>query len=77
MYLSDQMLRNLTPQEITASQQRESDQQLGQATAALTRWGHRLAAQLHAAAVRPVRPGHQPTFFRKAGPARHRAPHRA
>ena len=77
MYLSDQMLRNLTPREMTASQQRESDVQLGQATAALTRWGRRLAAQLHAAAARPARHGHRPTVFRKAGPVRHRAPHRA
>ena len=77
MYLSDQMLRNLTPREMTASQQRESDEQLGQIAAALTRWGHRVTAQVHAAAARPGRHGHQPTVFRKAGPALRRAAHRA
>ena len=77
MYLSDQMLRNMTPREMTASQQRESDEQLGQITATAARWSQRVAAQIHAVAVRPARHGHQLTAFRKAGPARCRAPHRA
>ena len=55
MYLSDQMLRNLAPREMTASQQRESDEYLGQITAAMARWSHRVAAQVHAVAALPSR----------------------
>jgi hypothetical protein len=77
MYLPDQMLRNLTPREMTVGEQREADEQRGQVAAAVARWFHRVAAQAHAVAARPARQGHQPEAFRKAGPAPCRAPYRA
>jgi hypothetical protein len=51
VYLPYQMQRNLAPREMTANQQREADEQLGQLAAAVTRWGHRVAARVHAAAA--------------------------
>ncbi len=51
MYLSYQMLSNLAPREMTAGEQRETDEQLGQIVAAVTRWGHRVTARVHAAAA--------------------------
>ena len=56
MYLPDQMVLNLAPREMTADQQRQADEQLGQITAAVARWSYRVAAQLHAAAAPPARP---------------------
>ena len=66
MYLSYQMLCNLAPREMTASQSREADEQLGRITAAVARWSHRVAAQVHFAAAMPVRHAHQ-----RAGLAEH------
>jgi hypothetical protein len=74
MYQPYEMLRNLAPREMTASQQREAEEQRGQTVAAVTRWGRRVGAQVHAVAALPVRRGHQPAAFRKA---RRRAPYRA
>ena len=54
MYLSDQMLRNLAPREIAGSQQRAADEQLGRIAAAVARWSHRVAAQVHTAAAPPT-----------------------
>lgn len=73
MYQSDQMLRNLASREMTSDQQREVDEQRGQIAAAVTRWSQRVASQVHAAAARPARHGHQPTAFRKAGSAHRHA----
>jgi hypothetical protein len=77
MYVPDQMLRNLAPRELTAGQQREADEQLGQISASVTRYVHRVAARVHAVAAPTGRDGHPPSAFRKAGPARRRAPYRA
>jgi hypothetical protein len=83
MYLSHQMLSNLTPRQMTAGEQREADEQRGQIAAAAARWGRRVAARVHAAAARPDRPDrparhpHPQAAFRKAGPAPHRSPYRA
>jgi hypothetical protein len=77
VYLPDQMLRNLTPREMTAGEQRKADEQRGQIAAAVARWVHRVAAQAHAVATLPARPGHQSEAFRKAAPAPCRAPYRA
>ena len=77
MFLPDQMLRNLTPREMTAHEQREADEQRGQVAAAVARCSHRVAARVHAATALAGRDGHQPAAFRKAGPARRRAAHRA
>ena len=77
MYLSHEMLSNLAPREMTASEQRQADEQLGQVAAAVARWGHRLAAQIHAAATLPAQGGQRPTAFRKAGLARRRASYSA
>jgi hypothetical protein len=56
VYLSYQMLSNLAPREMTADEQREIDEQLGQLAAAVARWGHRVAAQVHAVAGSPSGP---------------------
>lgn len=77
MYQPYVMLRPLAPGEMTVSQEREAADQRGQIVAAVTRWGHRVAAQVHAVAVLPPRHGHQPAASRKAGSARRRAPYRA
>jgi hypothetical protein len=63
MYLPYQLLRNLVPYEMTASQQREADEQQGQIAAAVARRGHRVAAQVHALAARDR---YQRVTFRKA-----------
>jgi hypothetical protein len=76
MYLSHQMLSNLAPRTTTAGQQREADEQLGQVAAAVARWRHRVAAQVHAVAARPGRHRDQRAAFRKPGPERHCAPYR-
>jgi hypothetical protein len=55
MYLPYLMLRNLAPRGMTAGEQREADEQLGQITAAVARWGRRVAAQAHAVAALPDR----------------------
>ena len=68
MYLPYQMLSNLAPHEMTADQQREADEQLGQVTAGVARSGRRVAAQVHAVAALAGRDGHQrPLFERLAG----------
>jgi hypothetical protein len=72
-----QMLRNLAPREMTADQQREADEQLGQIAAAVARSGRRVTAQVHAVSALAARDGHQRPAFRKSGPARRRAAHRA
>lgn len=77
MYLPYQMLSNLAPHGMAANQQREADEQLGRIAAGVARSGHRVAAQVHAAAALAARDGHQRPDFRKAGWARRRAPHRA
>jgi hypothetical protein len=77
VYLSYQMLSNLAPREMTSCEQREADEQLGQIAARVTRWGHRVAAHVHAVAARPDRHGHQPAAFRKARPAPRHGPYRA
>ena len=77
MYLPYVMLRNLAPPEMTPAEQREADEQLGQTAAALARYGHRVAARVHAAAALAARDGHQRAAFRKTGPARRRAAYRA
>jgi hypothetical protein len=69
MYQSYEILRNLAPRETTADQQREADEQRGQIAAAVARWAHRVVSQVHATTVLPARHEHQPTAFRKAGPA--------
>jgi hypothetical protein len=63
MYLPYQLLRNLVPYEMTASQQREADEQQGQIAAAVARRGHRMAVQVHA---RAAGDRHQRAAFRKA-----------
>ena len=77
MYLPYQMLSNLAPHGMTANQQRERDEQLGQITAEVARSGHRVAAQVHAVASRAPRDGHRRPAFRKAGSVQRRAPRRA
>ena len=76
MYLPYQMMSNLAPHEMTADQQREADEQLGQIIAGVARSGHRVAAQVHAAAALAAWDGHQRPTFRKAGWTRRRPPHR-
>ena len=44
-YFPDQMLRNLTPQRMSKAQQREADEQLGSAVAALSRATERLVGR--------------------------------
>jgi hypothetical protein len=77
VYFSYLMLRNLAPRGMTAGEQREADEQLGQIAAAAARWGHRLAAQVHAVAAQPPPDRHRPAARRRAGPARRRVPYRA
>lgn len=77
MFLPYQMLHNLVPQEMTAREQREADEQRGQIAAAVARRSHRVAVRVHAVSGLAGRDGHQPTAFRKAGSTRHRAAHRA
>ena len=60
-----QMLHNLTPREMTASQQREADEQLGQITAAVTRYGHRIGARVHAVATLTARQGTSRRLFER------------
>jgi hypothetical protein len=50
------MLRPLTPQNITAAQQREADEQLGEIVAAVVRGTHPIAARAHAVAAMLTRP---------------------
>jgi hypothetical protein len=77
MFLPYQMLRNLAPREMTAREQRETDEQLGQIAAAVSRRSHHIAVRVHAMSGLAGRDGHQPTAFRKAGSTRRHAAHRA
>jgi hypothetical protein len=61
MYQPLLMLRTLGPQDMTAAQQREADEQLGQNVAAAARRGRRLAARAHAVTTKPVRAGRRLT----------------
>jgi hypothetical protein len=76
VYLPYLMLRTLTPWDMTAAQQREADEQLGEIAAAASRCSRRAAARTLAVATMPVRRGRQPADFRNNGSAR-RAPRRA
>jgi hypothetical protein len=49
-YQSDQVLRNLEPQQMTSAQQREVDAQLGAAVAAVTRGVGRVTRRVRARA---------------------------
>jgi len=46
-YVPDQMLRNLSPQCLTAAQRREEDEQLGATVAAVTRRTGRAVRRTH------------------------------
>jgi hypothetical protein len=59
VYLSYEILRNLQPREMTAGEQREADEQLGETAAAAARWCHRVAARVHAVAALAARDGHR------------------
>jgi hypothetical protein len=59
MYVTLMMLRALAPEDMTAAQQREADEQLGKAAAALARSRHRLAGRMRAVATTRSRAGHQ------------------
>jgi hypothetical protein len=56
MFQPSLMLRPLTPQNITAAQQREADEQVGEVVAAVARRTHQLAARAHAVAAMLTRP---------------------
>jgi hypothetical protein len=56
MFQPSLMLRPLTPQNITAAQQRETDEQLGEVVAAVARRTHQLATRAHAVAAMLTRP---------------------
>jgi len=64
MYPSYLMLRTLAPGEMTGSQQRQADEQLGQLAAALARHRRRVAARAHAIAAAPVRGKRPSAAFR-------------
>jgi hypothetical protein len=66
-YLSDQMLRNLEPQRLTKAQQREADEQLGAAVAAVSRRTSRVIRRLHAWALQTVMADRRARSFRKYG----------
>jgi len=66
MYQPYLMLRTLGSPDMTAAQQREADDQLGQTVAAMARRGRRLAARAHAVATMPVRAGRQLTAHTRA-----------
>jgi hypothetical protein len=57
MYMTLVMLRALAPDDMTAAQQREADEQLGKVAAALARSRHRLAGRVRTAATTRTPPG--------------------
>jgi hypothetical protein len=64
-YLPDQMLRNLAPQRLTQTQQRELDEQLGTVVAAITRGTGGFTGRLHAWGRQTTRAGQAVGSFRK------------
>ena len=56
MFQPSLMLRPLSPQNTTATQQREADEQLGEIVAAVVRRTHPVAARAHAVAAMLTRP---------------------
>jgi hypothetical protein len=75
VYLSYLMLRALASSDMTAAQQREADERLGQMAAAVARSRRHAVARVHSVVNVPIRGGHQTASFRK-DPAR-RVPDRA
>lgn len=68
-YLSDQMLRNLAGQPMTQPQQREVDEQLGSAVAAVSRRAERFFGRVQAWTAGHSDRGHVAKGFRKESPA--------
>jgi len=56
MFQPSLMLRPLTPQNITAAEQREADEQLGEVVAAVARHAHQFAVRAHGVAALLTRP---------------------
>jgi hypothetical protein len=66
-YLPDQMLRNLEPRRLTKAQQREADEHLGAAVAAISRRTGRVTRRLHAWARQIIMTDQRAGNFRKSG----------
>jgi hypothetical protein len=67
MYVSHQALRILARDRMTATEQRQADDQLGQIVAALARSGRRFADQARALARPLAVAGQRSASFRKVG----------